>query len=437
MPMQWEGTARIRGEDTTPHDWLRDHYSEYTAREAAEILSTLGLGHITRSGVRHHLKDKLGLSYGRGRKPSPTTDRALDDDRVIIEGVRAHAVITALKRHKTLTLHQLSEILDRSESTVESVIAEMTNRGFAITQDHRRVTLPQRPVVDVEPSPLFPNGNTTDVALGIISDTHTGSKFEQVTAVHNFVHIAQEEYGVKHVLHAGDAFAGINVYRGQQSEIYAHTAEEQAEAVANNLPRHKGLQYYLLGGNHDYSFYKLAGLDVRTLLESKGRDDITLLDYDVATLPLLPGIDARLWHPSGGPAYALSYRGQKYASQVGFDELMAVVLDEKPAPTIRPVVVGHFHTIFMFEQGPMTILGAGCFEGTNSYLKRKGLVPYIGGWILQCRFVDGMLHRITPTLIRYREIEDDWKGWWLKRQPKREATEVLEPIFSLKEPTRN
>jgi len=172
-------------------------------------------------------------------------------------------------------------------------------------------------------------------------------------------------------------------------------------------------------------------MDLRYDLRRK-RPDITLLDYDAATIPLLDGMDARMWHPSGGPAYALSYRGQKYASQLAFDELMSVVMGEKSKPTIRLVAVGHFHVQFMFDQGPMVVVGTGCFEGQNSYLKRKGLVPHVGGWIIRARVIDGILHRVEPIRFRYREIEDDWRAWWAKRQAKRETT-VLEPIFSLVE----
>jgi len=110
-------------------------------------------------------------------------------------------------------------------------------------------------------------------------------------------------------------------------------------------------------------------------------------------------------------------------------------MGEKPKPTIRLLLIGHFHVCFLFDQGPITVLGTMCFEGQNSYLKRKGLIPYVGGWIVRCRFVDGFLHRLTPVRIRYREIEDDWRGWWSQRQAREREIEVFEPIFSL-EPER-
>jgi len=350
-------------------------------------------------------------------------------------GVPARDVIRALKR-KPRTLHELSEVVDRAESTVEDIIAEMVAAGYAIERDEqRRVLLPDKPAGDYEPSlALFPEGGQTfEICFGVVSDTHGGSRAEQVTALRDFVHIAREEYGVRHILHGGDTFAGYGVYRGQAADLYAITGEEQADAVANNLPEYDDLTWYLLGGNHDYAFFKSAGLDVRRELVSLGRDDVVLLDYDAADVPLLPGVEARLWHPSGGVPYALSYRGQKGAAQLAQDELMSVVMGEKPKPTIRLMLIGHLHVMYMFDHGPMTVIGMGCFEGQTNYLRRKGLVPHVGGWILRCQFVDGMLHRLDPVRIRYREIEDDWKPWWARRQAKREEVEELEPIFSLAE----
>jgi predicted phosphodiesterase/biotin operon repressor len=343
------------------------------------------------------------------------------------------SVIVDLLRREPHTTREISQALDRSEETVERIIAAMIAAGYGIERDERRIILPSKPSVPPKTESLFPVGETVDVCFGVVSDTHAASNAEQVTALHDFVDVAYNEYGVKDILHAGDAFAGWGVYRGQQTEIYAAKGEEQAEVVANNLPKKSGLRWYLLGGNHDYSFFRLAGLDARKYLASNGRDDITLLPYDEADVPILPGIDARMRHPSGGIPYALSYRGQKGAEQIAQDELMRVVMGEKPTPTIRLVIIGHLHVMYMFDHGPIVVLGAGCFEGRNSYLKRKGLVPHIGGWILRCRFVDEMLHRIDMVRIRYREIEDDWRSWWVKRQAKREDIEIMEPIFSLRE----
>lgn len=326
------------------------------------------------------------------------------------------------------TLDELCELLDRSQSTVLSLITEMSEEGYNIAQTDELVTIPQS-ISAPEPPPTLFQGTATEISFALVSDTHGGSRCEQVTALHDFVHIAVEEYGIQHIIHTGDIFAGHRVYRGQEEDLYAIGGEEQTEAVANNLPNRKDLAWYLLGGNHDYSFYKASGIDVRRQLSAKGRDDIVLLGYDADELPLLAGIDARLWHPSGGPAYALSYRGQKYAAELAFSELQEVVLGDKITPTVRFILVGHFHTQFYFSQGPIKVIGSGCFEGQTNYLKRKGLVPHIGAHIFKCQVVDGFLHRVMIHDISYKEIEDDWRHRWAARQ--RPVERKIVPIFSI------
>lgn len=325
------------------------------------------------------------------------------------------------------TLDELSEVIDRAPSSVSTLLGKMSQAGYSIQSDMNWVTVSPLPILeDAEQKPLFGKGKTFECAFGVAGDLHQGSKFEQVSALRDFVHIAKEEYGVEHILNPGDTYAGTKVYRGQEMDNYVFSGMDQVEVGANNRPT--DVHWYDLGGNHDYSFYKASGIDVRRRILDY-RDDITLLDYDVADVPLLPGIDARLWHPSGGPAYALSYRGQKYASQLAFQELMDVTVGDKPKPTIRLLLIGHFHTFFMFDQGPITVLGTGCFEGQNSYLKRKGLIPSINGTIFKCKFIDGMLHRLEFARIKYREIEEDWRYWYSKNPPQRSITKMV-PIFS-------
>lgn len=435
MPIRWNKKVQIDDEEITPHDWLKTNWQEFTAREAAQILSTAASGTIGESGIRKHLKGKLGLAYGQGvdhaRQRQHPPDGVPDNGKMF-QGIAAADIVSFIRRKQVATLTELSNRFDRSQSTIESILWEMISAGYSVKRDHQKVLVQNFPTVDFEPKPLFPTGHVDEICFALISDTHAGSHCEQVTAVNDLIHVAYEEYGVKNVLHAGDIFAGCGVYRGQAQELYAVSGKDQAYATAHNLPQRPGLRYFVLGGNHDYSFFKAAGLDARRELLLLGREDITLLAYDAATVPLMPDIDVHLWHPSGGVPYALSYRGQKGVEQLAQDELMQVVMGDKLTPTIRLVLIGHLHVQYMFDYGPMVVLGAGCFEGQNSYLKRKKLVPHVGGWILRCRFVDGMLHRLEPIRIRYRELEDDWKPWRAKFEGQRQV-EVLQPIFSMEE----
>jgi len=430
MSFAWYDEIVIDGKQTTASEWLKNNYTRYSSREAARILSGQGIGTIGTTGVQRHLGNKHDLRFSRVKRNAPRSEE--EEAERVFYGIPASDIVQSLREHKTVSLKDLSVWLDRSEKTVELVLTEMVDAGFPVKREERRVVLQPYPASAFKAKPLFPHGETVEICFGVVSDTHAGSHCEQVTALQDFVHVAREEYGVQHILHGGDAFAGINVYRGQEAEVYAPTEWTQIDAVANNLPQYDDVTWYLLGGNHDYSFIKDGGPDIRRGL-ARQREDIVLLNYDEHKVPLLEGVDAQLWHPSGGIPYALSYRGQKGVEQLAFGELMSIVMGDKEMPTVRLLLIGHLHVMYHFEGGPISVVGAGCFEGRNSYIKRKGLVPHIGGWILQCQFVDGMLHRLTPIRIRYREIEDDWKPHYMRRKAKERQVNIMEPIFSFAE----
>ena len=420
------------------HNW--DMLWPQAAKLAAKCETPTALARamgISRSTLNDALKrynDGEGIAFEEFRAQAATSPD-------IFHNVEALRVVRFLRKQPR-SRAELSAFLDRSEATVDKILSDMIDAGYSITQHFERFVVPPTPVLETDIPNLFP---TTDgvapaevkITFAVVSDTHFGSMAEQTTALNDFCRIAHDEYGVTRFLHGGDLMAGYNVYRGQMTDLYATTGVEQAQIAMHNLPYYSDAHWYIIGGNHDFSYYRAAGLDARRemLRNHPGagltaRQDITLLPYDAATVPLLTGIDAHIWHPSGGIPYAYSYRGQRAADQLAFAELMEVTVGAKPKPTLRMLVIGHLHVMYSFFAGPIFVLGAGCFEGQTNYLKRKGLVPHIGGTIVQFHFVNNFLPRVTPTAIRYQEMEDDWRYWNVKRHSK--GPEIIRhaPIFT-------
>lgn len=420
------------------HDW--DVLWAKAAKLAADCETPTALARamgISRSTLNDALKrynDGEGITFEEFRAQAASSPD-------VFHGVEALRVVRFLRKEPR-TRAQLSTFLDRSEDTVDQILSEMIDAGYSIERHFDKVVVPPKPVLETDFPNLFPTEDgevpaEVKITFGVVSDTHFGSRAEQSSALNDFCNIAFHEYGVTRFLHGGDLMAGFNVYRGQVMDLYATTGVEQAQVAMHNLPQYPGAQWYIIGGNHDYSFYRAAGLDARREMMRNhpqhgltARTDITLLPFDACDLPLLPGIDAHLWHPSGGIPYAYSYRGQRAADQLAFAELMEVTVGAKPKPTLRMLVIGHMHVMYSFFAGPIFVLGAGCFEGRTSYLKRKGLVPHIGGWIVQFHFVDNFLHRVSPTAIRYQEQDEDWKYWNMQRQSKGRDVIEYRPIFS-------
>jgi hypothetical protein len=138
-----------------------------------------------------------------------------------------------------------------------------------------------------------------------------------------------------------------------------------------------------------------------------------------------------MWHPSGGVPYALTYRGQKFAAELAQRELVEIITGKKERPRTRFIFWGHLHVAASFPHGPIQVIGPGCFEGRNSYLKQKGLTPMIQGVVVEAKITDeGLIQEFTAHELRYVEQEDDWHNAWIPSQA-RQAHERIVPMFRL------
>ncbi len=82
------------------------------------------------------------------------------------------------------------------------------------------------------------------------------------------------------------------------------------------------------------------------------------------------GTTLALIHPSGGTAYALSYKPQKWAES----------LSGGKKPDIAGI--GHFHKIEQLFYRNIHIFQTGTFESQTPFMARKGLAAMVGAWIL-------------------------------------------------------
>ncbi len=90
------------------------------------------------------------------------------------------------------------------------------------------------------------------------------------------------------------------------------------------------------------------------------REDITYLGADVADLKI-GNLKVRLFHGSGGGAYAKSYKLQKYLDSIPMDE--------------RPDILqtGHIHQSFYMKQDGTHCFQTSCLEDQTPYCRGKGL----------------------------------------------------------------
>lgn len=206
---------------------------------------------------------------------------------------------TMSKTKDFIDILDLCNDLNCTPKTLYRIVDEYKALGNEIIFNNYSLSLSKNIVAEVNRK-TTPLSDCKEVVFGVCSDLHFGSNACQLTALNEFAELCKKQ-DVKHMLVPGDILAGHNVYSGQAMDQYAFGADEQEASAIVNLPA--GFDWYLLGGNHDYSFIRHSGHNPITVLASK-RDDIHYIGYDEADIPLLSGVDAKLWHPSGGVPYS-------------------------------------------------------------------------------------------------------------------------------------
>ena len=240
---------------------------------------------------------------------------------------------------------------------------------------------------------------TKIIKFAIIGDTQLGSKYAQITHLHEFYDICANE-GITDVYHTGDITDGLKMRVGHEYELYAVSADDMRDDVIRNYPYRKGITTHFISGNHDASIYKQVGYDIGQAI-AKARDDMNYLGRDCAVIHLTPKCTLELRHPWDGTAYALSYKLQKM--------IEAMESDSKP----NILAVGHYHKAeYMFYRN-VHALQTGCFQGQTPFTRGKGISVHLGGWIVTIRVdEDGTIQSFAPEFIPYyASYKDDWKSY--------------------------
>lgn len=371
---------------------------------------------------------KINLEYDNSiedfslfTKENKKSSKSIEDEYV--ELLKQEEFVELLKRRKVISGEEACNILDCEAKDIYNLTRDLRKKGLDIYCDDKKIFLSN------QAAPVENNIDTLacdEIVFGIASDLHFGSRHCQITHLNTFAEICRKK-GVKHILVPGDVFAGYNVYRGQMFEVYAVSSKEQEDSAIVNLPT--GFQWYMLGGNHDYSFMRNGGGHNPLLVLENQRPDVHYLGFDEADIPLLPGVDCRLWHPSGGIPYSVSYKMQKAVEQISYSELAKVVRSQKAAPSIRFLLCGHLHIQVQAMFGSIFAAQCGTFEGQTGYLKSHGLHPVVGGYIIHAKLrkKDGMILNFNAKFYIFpEEIKDDWKNY----KHSLDESKKIKPIFS-------
>lgn len=240
---------------------------------------------------------------------------------------------------------------------------------------------------------------TTTLRFAIMGDTQLGSKYTQLTHLHNFYDICAKE-GIKDVYHTGDLTEGLKMRPGHEYELYVVSADEMRDDVVKNYPKRDGITTHFITGNHDASIYKHIGYDIGQAIANL-RPDMEYLGKDCAVVNLTPNCTLELRHPWDGTAYALSYKPQKM--------IEAMESDSKP----NILAIGHYHKAEYLFYRNVHALQTGCFQGQTPFTRGKGISVHLGGWIVTIRVdKNGYIQGISPEFVPYyKSLTDDYKNF--------------------------
>jgi predicted phosphodiesterase len=331
------------------------------------------------------------------------------------------------------SLADVCNALDCSPKRALAALGQARDQGFTVdltgdavawrdpSRDETEVTAKVAPVVGDEHM------------IGVISDTHFGSKWCKEAELEDFIGRAYDR-GVRTVVHAGDMLAGQND-KTIRWDLDAHGLDAQCAAAFEGLPKRDGLTYHFIDGNHDEHFWMLSGqVTGQRLVEyfnARGRHDVVycgarggkvLLKSPVCKRPIV----VKLWHPKSGKSYAVSYHPQNAIRDM--------------APGLKPdiLVCGHWHTFCYFEQRGIHALCAGTFEGPeSSFSQSLGGAVALGGTILSFALTKhGTLRDVGIRRSSYyvnehaREIEVMPAGTRIERDGGQGVTAALDSLRS-------
>ena len=283
--------------------------------------------------------------------------------------------------NKKKDLATICETLELKDYEVIGLVQLMKEDGELVDYINGEIVKLKKPIQNNDVYEL-PN-NLEHLKLLLISDTHLCSKYDRLDIL-RYLYEKAENDGVKHILHSGDFTDGRSNRAEQIYELKEHSYEAQVDYCVEKYPEFSG-KTYVIGGNHDGWWYKSNGSEIVKSI-AKQREDIVYLGSDVADIKI-GNLKIRMFHGSGGTAYAKSYKLQKY--------LDSISIEEKP----NILQTGHIHQAFYMKQDKTHCFQTGCLEDLTPYCRSQGFAGDKSCWWLDIEFDNkGNVYSIIPQL---------------------------------------
>lgn len=282
---------------------------------------------------------------------------------------------------KKKSFQTICQELELKDYEIIGLVTLMAQNGYNIDFVNNEIIIRKTPPKHEDVYQL-PN-NLEHLKLLLISDTHLGSKYDRIDIL-KYLYAKAEDNNIKYILHSGDFTDGRSNRPEQVYELREPSFEGQVDYCVDKYPKYSG-KTYVIQGNHDDWWYKSAGSEIVKAI-AKQREDLIYLGADIADLKI-GNLKVRLFHSSGGGAYAKSYKLQKYLDTIPSEE--------------RPHILqtGHIHQSFYMKQDKTHCFQTSCLEDQTPYCRSMGLANDKSCWWVDVDFDDkGNVHSISPTL---------------------------------------
>ena len=352
-------------------------------------------------------RDSWRKRYDRLDVKAPTFSAVKDDSKKVDPSKKREGLLKMIQSNSKLS--QIMDKLGLSKYEVLGLVKEIESEGIYKIKD---AWDDGEPIFTLEKS-LIPErqvyqhaiGETSKFTFMVISDSHLGSKNEQLTFLH-YLYDEAERRGITNIYHCGDISEGFKKSRDDHMySLHSIGFDDQADYIIRNYPEREGITTFFITGNHDHFHIQNGGANIGKRI-SASRKDMQYLGINTAVIQLTPNCKMELFHPQDGSSYALSYSGQKY-----LDSLSG---GDKP----HMIFVGHHHkyismwyrNVWYFEV-PSTHLQSDWEKGKRIRNDSGALIITVEvdstGTLMDCN------HSMIPHI---KHIKDDWKSYATKSE---------------------
>ncbi len=286
-----------------------------------------------------------------------------------------------------------------SQNEMFGVIELLKAEGYNIdiVEKENALLISKKNVYKTAKKVTTPLDELEHITLGVLSDTHCGSKLEQPTLAKDFYRQGKER-DVEVFLHGGDINDGhysphrpAHIY-----DLHALGFTQQAKNVVENYPcvkRDNGeiIKTKFIGGSHDFTHMMNGGADIGDYIDER-REDMDFLGYNEAIYCAgkNKNVKVLLKHPGGGVAKSHSYKPQEGINKMETGEKPQILLE------------GHYHkSYYMFYRNVHTFL-VPCMCAQSSFMAMNDIQNIVGGYFIDL-YVDekGKIQLLEFEEVRY------------------------------------